>query len=927
MLLLFLPMGGFLWWSFRRMRGMAKARKVLATVIRALVVSLLILALAGPESVRKNQGTCTVFILDRSDSVSDADRRGQLDFVNRALPSLGPDDEASVVVAGREPQLETVSGKHTAIDRVLSVLDGSATNLAAAIRLAIASFPDGKGRRIVVLTDGNETQGDALDAAATAATEGVAIDFVPMGVKPRTGEVTVLSAELPTEVRAGQPYALRVQAHAETATTGMLEVQRDGVMIDRRPVRLSPGKNTFTFNQQLDRPGFFRYKVTIESPDDQDHRNNLGVGFVSVRSKPKILVLQDDLKKTELANALRGQNIDVDVFGPEGSPVRPEQAYVYDAIFLNDMNAAGITTQQMRILQAAVRDGGVGLAMVGGENSFLPGGWYGSPVADALPVDLNIRQRKSFPSTSILIICDTSGSMGMIEDGVPKVRLAAKAAEETVRLLAPQDRAGVMASTDGIEFVAPMQQLANKEAVISQVRRLGVGGGGIYCLPSMQKAEQILMAESTKVRHLILLGDGSDCDSQDGCYAVAMRMKMNKITTSCVSIGEGPHSPFLKTLAAAGGGNYYLAKRASQLPAIFTQDAAVMSRSAIEEGAFIPKVSGGEPILRGIDSTPALYGYCLADTRPLTRVGMRSHKDDVLLASWQYGLGTSLAFTSDAKSQWARGWVGWNGFSQFWAQAARSITRRNTKTKYEVRAAQDASGGKITIKGRDERGNPVNEPPSEIRVTGPDGKAKPVIITQTGPGEFESKVAADDVGSYIVTVAEKNPNGIATSSAGFSVPYPAEYRFTRTNLPLLEQMAEATGGQKLVDPKDAVRQAPELGYSIGELWLWLVLAASLLFPLDVGVRRVALPIAEIWQKAIAFARRRREPVAKPAPAHLERLSAAKASAKKTASDDEDAPRPVTVATVATQEHKKMAKSDPVSAGSKLLDAKKRRKGE
>src|SRR5204863_4542570 len=111
----------------------------------------------------------------------------------------------------------------------------------------------------------------------------------------------------------------------------------------------------------------------------------------------------------------------------------------------------------------------------------------------------------------------------------------------------------------------------------------------------------------------------------------------------------------------------YLAKKAGQLPAIFTQDAAIMSRSAIEEGVFLPKSVMGEEILRGIspNSVPALFAYCLASDRPLAQTGMRTAKDDPLLATWQYGLGSSLAFTSDAQAPWAARWGSWQQFGTF----------------------------------------------------------------------------------------------------------------------------------------------------------------------------------------------------------------------------------------------------------------------
>lgn len=928
-LLLFIPVVAGLVFSFRHVGGMMRGRKKLAFVLRFLLVGSIVIALAGPESRRPNEGLSTLFLLDRSDSVGDEDRAKQIQFLNEALKGLGPKDEAGVIAFGKEAVVEASSGKLPRLDRVLSLVDGSASDLAAAVRLATASFPDGKARRIVILSDGNETSGDAAEAASVAATDGIPIDTVVLGDRPRTGETAIVHTELPSEVAIDQPFSIKVTIEATARQAAQLDLDRDGVTIKKVPVTLAPGRNTYILSDTLSGTGFHRYRVTLNANGDRDNRNNVGMGFVAVRGRPRILIVQGKPERQELANALRQQNLQVEVRGPGGVPVRPEEFQNYDVVVLNDLNAAGVTPNQQKLIQSSVRDAGVGLAMVGGEDSFLPGGWYGTPVEESLPVDLDIRQRKSFPSTTILIICDTSGSMGMIEDGQPKVRLAAKAAEQTVNMMSALDKVGVVASTDGIEFVAPIQKLTNKPAVIDQIRKLGVGGGGIYCEPSMQFAKKHLMADGSKVRHLILLGDGSDCDLQEGCESIAAYMLANKITTTCVSIGEGPHSPFLKRLALVGGGRYYLATKASQLPAIFTQDAAVMSRSAIEEGAFFPKVAFGEEILRGVDTDgmPALLAYCLTEARPLARVGMRTKKDDPLLAVWQYGLGSSLAFTSDAQPRWAAQWMQWGGFGQFWAQAMRSVARRASANTYQVAVNPSGGQGVVEIDARDPQGNPINEVPKETRVALPNGEFKEIALSQIGPGKFRGAFPTSNVGSYIVTVAESDPRGgNRVSSAGFSVPYPAEYRNYRANRPLLERLSKETKGEVLANPLQASRPVLEPGHSIQELWSFFVLLAALLLPLDVAARRIALPVAEVYAKAVAWLRNRKS-TAEAVPAHVERLHAA----KKRAATDAPSPQPVPASAV--QEAGSASERAPVSpssasAASSLLEAKrKRQRGE
>lgn len=921
-LILLIPLLVGLWLSYRHVHGMARARKRLAFSIRALMAGCLILALAGPEARRPNKGLATIFLLDRSDSVPESDRKTAERFVDGALRALGPDDVGGVIAFGGKAAVDAATTGRRELGRVLTQVEGSSTDLAAAIRLASASFPEGKARRIVVLSDGNETRGDATGAAQVAATDGIGIDHVALRGRESTDEAAVVSLEAPDETRVEQPFDLRATVESTVAQTGTLDIDRDGVLFKRVPVRLQEGQNRLVVPDRLGVSGLHRYRATLRVGRDGDNRNNVGMAFTAVKGRPRILLAQSHPERGELAAGLRRRGWEVDLRSPGGVPLRPEEFAAYDALFFNDLNASNLTDVQMKRVQSAVRDAGVGFAMIGGEDSFLPGGWYGTPVADALPVDLNIRQRKSFPSTSVAIMVDASGSMGMMEDGFTKIRLAAKAAEQTVRLLSPMDRVAVAGSSDGIEFVVPFQKLTNKEAVATQLQKLDINGGGIYIQPTMKKAEEVLTAEASKVRHHILLADGNDSEDQEGALGTALRMRENKITTSVVSIGDGKDVAFLRKLAAAGGGRFYLAKRAGQLPAIFTQDTAIMSRSAIEEGAFLPRLVAGEEILRGINDTPALLAYCLTDRRPLARTSMLTKKDDPLLASWQYGLGTSLAFTSDATARWARNWVGWSGYDAFWSQAARAVSRRATQNRYQATVTQEAGKGMVEVSATDTLGNPVTSNEAKVRVATPGGGSREVALTQEAPGRFKGSFDANEIGSYLVTVAEPDPKGgVRTRTTGFSLPYPAEYRTVRPNRPLLARMSETTGGKALVKPIDALRPTKDPGASISELWPLLLTIAACLLPIDVGIRRIALPFGEIFAKVLARVRRKPEP---KAATTVDRLHRAKARAQvapaERSEDSVAAPKQAPA-------EPRIAQGGAQSPAGSLLEAKRKRKGE
>src|ERR1044072_2202712 len=466
---LFLPLIAGLVYSFRHIHGMAKSRKRFAFCVRFVLAGFLLVALAGPQSRRPNQGLCTIYLLDRSDSVTDSDRKKGEAFVNDALKHLGPDQMGGVIAFGKEAVVDAAPGGRRELGRVLSQVDTSASDLAAAVRLASAGFPDGKAKRIVVLSDGNETSGDAMEAATVAANDGIPIDFLTLGNDAKVAEVSALDMEAPSEMRVDQPFDLRVVVDSSKEQDAIISLDRDGKIVNEITVHLEAGRSAHVITDKITNSGFHRYRAEVRAQADRDRRNNIALGFVTVRGKTRVVVMQNNLCQQHFIQALRKSGVDVDLGGPGALPVRPEEFQKYDAIILNDFNAESILPRQMKLIQAAVRDTGVGFAMIGGENSFLPGGYYGTPIAEMLPVDLNIRQRKTFPSTSIALIIDASGSMSIPEDGIPKIRLAAKAASETVKLMSNRDRVGVAGSTDGIEWGAPMRPLTSQEGVISQV--------------------------------------------------------------------------------------------------------------------------------------------------------------------------------------------------------------------------------------------------------------------------------------------------------------------------------------------------------------------------------------------------------------------------------------------------------------------------
>ena len=348
----------------------------------------------------------------------------------------------------------------------------------------------------------------------------------------------------------------------------------------------------------------------------------------------------------------------------------------YAALVLVNTPAREFSPQTLQALRSFVRDLGGGLVAVGGPQSYGVGGWLGTPLEEALPVEMRVRDPQRFPPLAMAIVIDKSGSMGVEEAGMTKIRLAGEAAIRVAETLNDADMLAVVAYDDRPADTLGPVTMAEREALITQLQRLQAGGGGIYVRDSVIYTGDLLRDEARMPgvqRHLLLLADGADAEHQEGALAEVQELVAAETTVSVVAIGSGRDVPFLQQLAEAGNGRFYLTEQAADLPAIFAEETARAKRSYIVEESFYPApVTTWAPVA-GIQATPPLQGYVATTPKSAAQVVWEALEGDPLLAVWQYGLGRSVAWTSDASGRWAAGWTSWEAFSRFWSSIARHV--------------------------------------------------------------------------------------------------------------------------------------------------------------------------------------------------------------------------------------------------------------
>ena len=217
-----------------------------------------------------------------------------------------------------------------------------------------------------------------------------------------------------------------------------------------------------------------------------------------------------------------------------------------------------------------------------------------------------------------------------------------------------------------------------------------------------------------------------------------------------------------------------------------------------------------------------------------------------------------MAFTSDAKARWAKNWLSWNKYRQFWSQTAQWALRRLENADFTTEIAVDKGEGHVTVEALDDKGEYRNFLSLQSVVVSPKGERETIRLEQTGPGRYEAHFPTKEVGSYLLNLMELKDGKIRSSQvAGASVNYSPEFSATEPNVNLLKRLADLTGG-KLLDPMN-LADNPFLHdrrrtFQPRDLWEWLLKLAVILFVLDVGIRRIQVDRDE-WLKATATLRR------------------------------------------------------------------------
>jgi hypothetical protein len=299
----------------------------------------------------------------------------------------------------------------------------------------------------------------------------------------------------------------------------------------------------------------------------------------------------------------------------------------------------------------------------------------------------------------------------------------------------------------------------------------------------------------------------------------------------------------MRSIAEWGRGRSYYTDDPANIPRIFVGETKIVSKKVIVEEKLQPAVTRINEILAGLAGValPAIYGQNVTYPKPGAELLIETDQGPLLVAG-QYGLGRSVAFTSDLSNRWGKDWVRWEYYSRFVSQTVKWAQRKEANKRYLATIEHEGGKGDFRVDVVSDQNRYINNLSLNINVMLPSGKNQTLAMEQIAPGRYAAPFPAEEIGAYYLSVYSATDDEAAgPQTFGFGIPHTAEFENTMVNEEVMQGLAKTTGGRMLsIDPipDDLFNAEADSQKAGSRIWPYLIMTTLLLLIADVAARKI-----------------------------------------------------------------------------------------
>ncbi len=856
-----------------RIASTATARLWSAALLRTGALAAVLAALAGAQRVETvhEDRLAVAALLDGSASMGPDERVWVDQQLEEIAAALHADDSLAVIRFGAEAVLALPPGAPERAAESAASIDPQATNIMAALDGASA-LAGAMPLVTILLTDGNQTRGDATAAAQAGARRGLRI--FPLAPRREHETLGLESVRAPAAIRHGE------DAHFAVALGNGSSETRDAVLIAREwdrelgriPVRVPPGRSVVDVSLPVEAPGHYRIDFALEALDGRTLGQS-SQAALSVLGRPRVLVIG---ARPTLARALEGAGFEVEA-SPRLEVTTAGALDRFHAVVIGEATPADLPEAGQRALADFVVERGGGLVLAGARGLVTDKKLENSPLAAILPV--GVREEKPKPRQrapfALVLIIDRSSSMiyGVTLDQREPSRMsyARDAALSVLAQLEDRDLVGLIAFDTKTTMLAPVAPLGPRRGELMDLIARIAPSGGTDFKEALEIALAQLRPSDNPVQHIILLTDGASIRPAAEHEEVIEELRRTGISVTSIRIGDDKDTfALIQDISSRTGGAFHHVKDAVSLPNLMVEDAR--RHAGREEDAaeppFRPRFESSSAALAGFEDQrlPILRAWADVPARSGAEVWIEREGTDSrqpILAAWQNGLGRVAVFTANAGEEWQA----WRHARRFWAQLVRWAARPRSDDEVVLRVEEVEGQPVLEIRTFDAA---AHREPLRVNVHRRDGRELQLTAMAVAEGRFEvtlpplaeiePRVVVSRAGPSAASPGEPPPSPAGAPTAPSPAPESGRAdvawsreewlpraggaRLASTEDPeappdrrLLERLAQVSGGQLDAPLSTILARAPADRQRTEPLLAWLVLVALLCAGADIALRQ------------------------------------------------------------------------------------------
>ena len=791
LLLLFLPLLILTLWPVLKLpkaRRFTINRKI-SLILHSVILVLLLALLADMTVYRNRDEINTILLADLSASTEDSYDAVRA-YIQEFGAAAGEKNRVGVVAYARDALYvaelsESGETLLEAFDVKETVPKADATNLEDALYYAESLLDDKENQRIINLSDGLQTDGNALAAAKVLAERGVQIDAVCLPAKAAGYEMQINSLSHSSQVNAGEPVELKAVVQSNYEGTAELRFLDNGKVFSKRIISLKEGLTELKEEYIPDSLGVHEISAQIVPVKNDIAKNNAVYSWLEVGGKGNLLLVDGTGRESMNLNNLLSEEYSVTEIAPEEAEGYMNQLAAYQGVILMNVSNADLPEGFDKALETYVEKYGGGLLTSGGGNTYAYGSMTDTAFEDLLPVTLEKGEEQT---TAMMIVVDTSSSMKGLNH-----EMAIAGTIQCIETLSETDFVGVLTFDRTVNVIYDLASMEQEEEILAAVEQIELGRG-TYMTDAVQEAYNQLKEFEADNKHVIILSDGEPQDS--GYIRVVKQMAANGITVSSIAVGWGADRRIMQVIAETGGGNYYNAASVNELPDIMVEEAISTIDSYRQTGEFPITVASYSTLLGNVDTTilPAVSGYMTTFLKKDAEQYLTVNGGEPLYVQWNYGSGKVGSCTADLRGKDSKELFQSEAGCQLIRNMVKGVIRADgsvTALQVEITPANDTSTVEISapLKGRETL---------SVTILAPDGSEQAVKTVLTTKGTYQGKFDSSKQGVYTVTVTHLDAKGKLLDYAQKYVAssYSAEYNAfqTENGEDLLLKVCEAADG-------------------------------------------------------------------------------------------------------------------------------------